>query len=235
MERKEDYLKRVSLCPMRVSELNNYDKFVEKIMLERDSGNTPEKYFRKFMVFYILETEYRIDFMYDLAGILEKQVVMKGNRIPFLLNGAHISTVYPNLQQDENGDTILCFGQRLNTYLPITLIKKSCGRKLSDLLQESDYNPLWDDYLIEIYRANAYELFKHHYVYCFGNYEETSNFIREHNDILSYHQKKQDVENDKKEKLTPAQKTRLKIIQVINNSLFSEFEDWSRSGWKASK
>lgn len=227
LERKEDYLKRVS-------ELNNYDKFVEKIMLERDGGNTPEEYFRKSMDFYILETEYRIDFMYELAGILENQVVTKGNRIPFLLNGSHISTVYPYLQQDENGDTILCFGQRLNTYLPITLIKKSCGRKLSDLLQESDYNPLWDDYLIEIYRAKAYELFKYHYVYCFGNYEETSNFIREHYDILSYHQKSKMWKEIKKEKLTPAQKTRLKNIQVINNSLFSEFEDWSRSGWKAS-
>lgn len=225
LERKEDYFKRAN-------DLNNYDEFVEKVMLERKNGNTPKEHFCKSMDFYILEAEHRIDFMYKLAEMLEKEDVTKGNRIPFLLNGSHVNTVYPYLQQDENGDTTLCFGQRLKIYLPITLIERSCGRKLSDLLQESDFNPLWDDYLIEIYRAKAYELFKYHYAYCLGNYEEASGFIREHYNILSYHEENKMWKKTKTEKLTPSQKTRLKNIQIINNSLFSEFDDWSRAGWK---
>lgn len=111
MERKEDYLKYAN-------ELNNYDKFVETVMLERNNGNTPEEYFCKSMDFYVLEFEHRIDFMYELAEELEKKEDGKGNRVLFLLEGSHINTIYPYLKQDEDGDTILCFEQRLKKYPP---------------------------------------------------------------------------------------------------------------------
>lgn len=102
------------------------------------------------------------------------------------------------------------------------------------MLQESAYNPFWDDYIIETYRAKAYELFIYHYFYSLGNYKESSEFIREHYDILSYHKKDKIWKKLNQQELTQAQKTRLKNIQVINSFLFSEFDDWSRSGWKAS-
>lgn len=102
---------------------------------------------------------------------------------------------------------------------------------MHDIIKESDSNPFLDDYLIKIYRAKAYELFKYHYSFISENYEDISCFIRDKYDILSFHEKNK-MWKDTKRQLTPQQKTRVANIQVINNYLFPEFNGWNRADWR---
>ncbi|MDL2302149.1 transposase family protein [Lachnospiraceae bacterium OttesenSCG-928-D06] len=227
IDRNEDYIKLAN-------ELNDYDKYVEGTLIKNIETDSDKNFFCKSMSFYLLEKNNRIDFMYKIAGILERKEDLNFNKIKFLMKGFTAHVACPYIAEDEEGMPYLDCDLQAKYYPPIMLTEKSCSPYLDKISEEYESNPFLDDEIITIFRIKAYELFKYHYTFVFENYGEVSDFIRNNYDILSYH-KSNKIWNDIKEnQLTFKQKERLDNIIEINNYLFPEISNsgLSRAGWR---
>ena len=220
--------------------LNIYDKYVETVMTERrpDDLDVNEDYFNKSMYFYDLESIYRVEFMYKLAEILKEKGLINADKIRSLIGNtilpenSYTVVSCPYIVEHE-GTKLLGFEQRANIYLPITLAGKSYKRILHDILENTGDYSFLDDCLANIYviRVDVLELFKYHYTFTSDNYKEISDFLRENYDARLYHDKDK-MWKKVKGKLTPEQKERLDIIQVINECLVPNMYALNRENWQ---
>ena len=229
IKRKADYLKLAN-------ELNDYDRYIENARMRNHCGNSAKEYFQKSMGFYTLEMSSRMDFMYKLAETFESEGFSNAHKIRFLIEGYDTTVACPYIEQDADGNLAQGFRQETRCYFPLPLIEKSCGRKMNDLLHETDKNPFLDEGLIYVYRAKVHALFKYHYVFNSEDYDDISDFISNNFDIRSYYDsgkiwKGLSVFDDE---LTHEQKIRLLNIQLINNHLIPHLENGNILRWKNS-
>ena len=202
-----------------IENFNSYDSFVE-VMLPKDEDNDYD-YFCKSMDFYHLEIYKRLDFNYKLAIRLEKAIRMKNidldsiDKKYFLLRRFHPCVFWPFMDEANNCPR---YDEKNKYYRPLLFIEEMWQEQ--NLLDDDIHNRGVSDtfYLI---RAKAYELFNYYYEYDSNDYEDISNFIRRHYNVQSYHEKNKEWycigKNEKKKNYT-----RVKIVEKINNALFSE-------------
>jgi hypothetical protein len=77
----------------------------------------------------------------------------------------------------------------------------------------------WEEY--NYLRARLYELFKYNYKFMPDTYRDISEFIREHYNMLPYHEKNKEWSYKKYEN-KQYKKMRIKNVLLINNSLFGK-------------
>ncbi len=186
-----------------------YDCFVDDVFMQETE--TDREYFMKSLEFYSLEIYKRIDFIYKLAVRLDipnAPIIDK--------NHALVKRFHPEVVIHHNvQDGVDCFQTRHKYYRPMLM--------LEDLWQEEKryedpryLNMLQKHHLV---RAKAYELFKYHYKFTSSDYKDISNFLRDHYNVLDYHEPhKIWIQPDKKRK--SEREARVVKALEINEALF---------------
>ncbi len=203
-----------------VNLFNEYDKFVSNAFMQQPKNS--EDYFIKSMEFYYLEIYKRIDFIYKLALRLENEpsiVIYKNHP---LVKRFHPIVVCPIVDNNEH----LNFIELHKYYRPMLMIE--------DLWQEQKLynNPLYL-YTLQNYhliRAKVYEIFNYHAKFISNDYNEISNFLKTHYNILCYHDSNKIwIQPDKKRKYE--RNARVKKALEINNALFEYSEKRVPKKW----
>lgn len=190
---------------------DTYDRFVDEIFMQQMENS--KDYFLKSMEFYYLEMYKRLDFIYKLAIKLEKE-----NASVIKKNHALVKRFHPYVCDVYNEEGILKFGARIKYYRPMLLLEEfwQQGRLYNE--------PMYEDMLMKHHfiRAKIYELFKYHFQFVSDDYDDMSEFIDKHYNILHYHQpQKIWIQTDKKRKTD--REARIINALEINEALFGDF------------
>ena len=187
---------------------DTYDKFVSTVFIKEQGDD--KDYFQRSMDFFHLEIYKRIDFIYKLACRLE------GADSPFIdKNHALVKRFHPKVLGIYADNNHPVFGTRFNYYRPMLMLEESWQK------QKKYVEPMFFDTLQkhQLVRAKAYELFRYHNKFVSENYTEISSFIRDHYNILAYHDpKKIWIQKDKK--TTHNKNIRVSKALEINEALF---------------
>lgn len=203
-----------------VAELfDTYDRFVKTVFMQETDDSKP--YFYNSMNFYYLEIYKRIDLIYKLACRLE------GEDSPVIdKNHALVKRFHPEVHSVYVKEKNHAFTTRYKYYRPMLMLEELWQQK-------KRYNePMYLDTLQKHYmiRAKVYELFKYHYRFVSDNYDEISDFIRKHYNILGYHEpKKVWIHEDKKRK--SEREARIIKALEINEALFGDSDKRKPKKW----
>ena len=172
-----------------LKDLNEYDDFVKKILpVDNESVN---KYLKKMMEYYYLESYKRIDFMLILANPMLKIDIPVSDRNNIFLKRFCPKVLYPF---DDKGR--LGFDIKYNYYRPLLMIEQELFRQIraGKDVDIHKYGIQLQKY--QIIRAKAYEIFKYHAEYVlpdykgeenYNTYKEIKNFIQQYYNLKSYH------------------------------------------------
>lgn len=184
-----------------------YDQYIDELFMQ-PAENT-ESYFRQSLDFYFFEIYKRLDFIYKLAVRLDELDFPKIGKDCIFIKRFH-PAVCDVLEQ--NGS--LEFGERIKYYRPMLMLETKWLEKIRE--EPVDFFKWQMHYFI---RAKIYELFKYHCIFVSDDYDEISNFIKGHYNILDYHDpNKIWIQFDKEQKC----KREARIIKAleINEALF---------------
>ena len=186
-----------------------YDRFVDDVFMQETE--TDREYFMKSLEFYSLEIYKRIDFIYKLAVRLDIPNAPTIDKNHPLVKRFHPEVVIDYKIQDG----AYCFQTRHKYYRPMLM--------LEDLWQEEKRyeDPLYF-YMLQkhhLIRAKAYELFKYHYKFTSSDYEDISNFLRKHYNVLSYHEPHKVWIQPNKKRKSEREARVIKALE-INEALF---------------
>lgn len=189
---------------------DTYDRFVDEVFMGKIEKS--KDYFLKSMGFYYLEIYKRLDFIYKLAVRLENKDLPVINK-----NHPLVKRFHPCICDVFVEEGILKFGSKNKYYGPMLLLEEFWQR-------EELYNdPVYEDMLTKYHfiRAKIYELFKYHFQFVSDDYDDISDFIDKHYDILHYHQSQKIwIQADKKRKID--REARIIRALEINKALFGD-------------
>lgn len=197
---------------------NIYDGYIDEVFMQPTANS--KDYFLKSLDFYSLEIYKRIDFIYKLAVRLENSSVIEKKHV--LVRRFH-PKVCDVIEQDGLVDFTY---NRTAYYRPMLLLEDHWQQK--GLYNEAIYEDKWQKYYF--IRAKVYELFKYHFQYISDDYDDISDFISKHYNILRYHEpNKVWTQEDKKLKVD----REMRIIRAleINEALFGVSEKRAPKPW----
>lgn len=198
-----------------VNLFNVYDRFVGTAFMQepRDSRD----YFMKSMEFYYLEIYKRVDFIYKLAVRLEDDNSITIDKNHALVRRFTPETLAVTVSENPDTNTEISFTKMHRYYYPMLMLEEIWQQKKSYTDPQYVYT-LQTHHLI---RAKVYELFKYHYKFISDDYDELSDFIRNHYNILRYHEpNKVWIQPNKKRKRE--RDARIKKALEINDALFGD-------------
>lgn len=194
-----------------VAELfDTYDKFVKTVFMHETENS--RDYFHKSIDFFYLEIYKRIDFIYKLACRLDCADAPTINK-----NHALVKRFHPEVLGFYADNDRPVFGTKFNYYRPMLMLEEAWQ-------EEMRYNkPIYPETLqkYHLIRAKVYELFKYHYQFVSDSYNEISDFIREHYNILSYHEPEKIWIQDDREHKAEREVRIIKALE-INEALFGD-------------
>lgn len=201
---------------------DTYDGYINEVFMQPAADS--KDYFLKSLDFYSLEIYKRIDFIYKLAVRLE------GINASFITS-QHIlvKRFHPCVYDVINNNGLVKFGTRIEYYKPMLMLEELWQQK------ESYNAPMYEDKWQKYYfiRAKIYELFKYHFQFVSDDYDDISNFINKHYNILQYHEpKKIWIQEDKK--LKADRERRIIKALEINEALFGKSDKRNPQKWEAS-
>jgi hypothetical protein len=205
------FIKGANYSRARIIEMfDDYDRFVHnKFMGESENS---KDYFEKSLEFYFLEIYKRIDFMYKLAVRLE------GSDAPSI-DKEHplVKRYHPIVLVARDSDGQLGFVEKHKYYRPMLMLEERWQKE--ELYKRNSYfNSLIGHHML---RAKVYEAFMYHCRFASNDYDEISTFIRDHYDVLSYHEpNKKWIHEDKEHKA----EREIRVIKAleINEALFGD-------------
>lgn len=203
---------------------NTYDQFVNTVFMQEPKDN--HDYFMKSMEFYYLEIYKRIDFMYKLAIRLEDKKSITIDRNHALVKRFTPEVIVIKASDNLNTNSEIDLRTMHKYYYPMLMLEEIWQqKKLYD-------DPLYLDTLQthHLIRAKVYELFKYHYKFMSNDYDEISDFIKTHYNILHYHERnKVWIQEDKEHKYECD--ARIKKALEINEALFGYSDKRNPQTW----
>lgn len=193
-------------------DFNRYDQFVETLLPKAE--DVGYEYFCKSMDFYHLEIYKRLDFIYRLALKLENTAATTLGEEYFLVKRFHPVVIWLDMDAQNNCPR---YDERYKYYRPLLFIEKYLIE--NDKLNDSTSSDILFEY--NFVRAKIYELFAFHYEFASNDYNDISNFIRNHYNMQSYHIKNKEwhtVEYGKNR----YKKARIENVLMINSALFGK-------------
>ena len=192
-----------------------YDEFAQMAFMA-DAINAKD-YFTKSMDFYHLEIYKRVDFIYKLAVHMENARVTAINKNNLLVKRFAPIVMCP--YQDEIRNCLI-YNQKYKYYKPFLMLEKSWDFQLEANSSQLDSLASFDAWTERHYvRAKLFELFNYHYAFTSCDFDDISAFIRNHYDVLSYHDpSKEWIQEGKKTKQDRV--VRLKNALEINEAFF---------------
>ena len=201
-----------------VSLFNACDQYIDEHFMQPAEDN--KSYFLKSLEFYYFEIYKRLDFIYKLAVRLDE---LNSPRIE--KDCIFIKRFQPAVCDvlEQNGS--LMFGNRIMYYRPMLMLEAAWLEKLYE-------NPVdifkWQKH--HFIRAKIYELFKYHFNFVSNDYDEISDFIKAHYNILDYHDpNKIWIQTDKE--LKRERDARIIKALEINEALFGTSDKRSPVAW----
>ncbi len=200
---------------------DTYDGYANEVFMQPAANS--KDYFLKSLDFYSLEIYKRIDFIYKLA-------VRLGDINAPVITNQHIlvKRFHPYVCDVINNKGSLEFGTRIEYYKPMLMLEELWQQKVS--YNEPMYEDKWQKYYF--IRAKVYELFKYHFQFVSDDYDDISDFINKHYNILQYHEpKKIWIQEDKKLKVDRERRI-IKALE-INEALFGKSDKRNPQKWEA--
>lgn len=171
--------------------LDVYEHFVNEYFMQTPKDS--REYFTNSLDYYSLEIYKRIDFIYKLAVNLEESAAINIDKNHALVKRFHPDVVV-GLYNDGNEVGYLA---QTRFYRPMLMLEDLWQRQKR--YEDPLYGALLENY--RIVRAKAIELFKYHFKYVSDDYDDISDFIQNHFNILEYHDSQKEwVQKDKKRK-----------------------------------
>lgn len=195
-----------------IDDFNRYDTFIETILPK--SEDVGYEYFCKSMDFYHLEIYKRLDFIYRLALKFEDTTPTEIDKAYFLIKRFHPVVIWLDIDAQNNCPR---YDERYKYYRPLLFLENHLIE--NDKLNESTNSDVFIEY--NIVRAKIYELFTFNYAFVSNDYNDISDFIRNHYNMQSYAIKNKEwnfVEYRKKR----YKKARIENVLMINNALFGK-------------
>lgn len=191
-----------------IDDYNNYDKFVESILPNGDDKSIV--YIQKCMHFYDLEIYKRLDFIYKLALKMESENVTDIDREHPFVKRFHPIVLMPYVKDNQ-----VKFHEQSKYYKPIIFMEEKRMEQYS--VNDSNLCYMWQT--CHLLRAQAYEMFKHHYEFRSDDYESIAEFLHTYYNLKEYHVKDKKWDNQGKTKLD---ENRIRISNAlnINDALF---------------
>jgi len=189
---------------------DEYDGYIDEVFMQPTINS--KDYFLKSLDFYFLEIYKRIDFIYKLAVRLENSNLPVIDKKHVLVRRFH-PKVCDVIEHD--GLFEFVYNNRTAYYGPMLLLEDHWQQN------ESYNDPMHEDKWQKYYfiRAKVYELFQYHCQFISNDYDDISDFINKHYNILQYHEpKKIWIQEDKKLK-ADREKRIIKALE-INEALF---------------
>ena len=189
---------------------DEYDGYIDEVFMQPTINS--KDYFLKSLDFYFLEIYKRIDFIYKLAVRLENSNLPVIDKKHVLVRRFH-PKVCDVIEHD--GLFEFVYNNRTAYYGPMLLLEDHWQQN------ESYNDPMHEDKWQKYYfiRAKVYELFQYHCQFISNDYDDISDFINKHYNILQYHEpKKIWIQEDKKLK-ADHEKRIIKALE-INEALF---------------
>lgn len=201
---------------------NSYDQFVDELFMQPTENS--KDYFWKSLDFYFLEIYKRLDFIYKLAVRLE-------NTDSPVIDKEHplVKRFHPYVCDVSDKDGSLKFSPRIMYYRPMLMLEELWQQK------KLYYEPMYEDTLWKHHfiRAKVYEFFKYHFKFISDDYDEISDFIDRHYNILHYHESpKIWIQQDRKYKAE--REARIIKALEINEALFGDSEKRNPRTWNLS-
>lgn len=188
---------------------DTYDGYIDEVFMQPTANS--KEYFVKSLDFYSLEIYKRVDFIYKLAVRLEYSNSPVIDKKHILVRRFH-PTVCDVINQS---GTLKFNGSRIVFYRPMLMLEEMWQER--ELYNEPMYEDKWQKYYF--IRAKVYELFKYHYQFISDDYDDISDFINKHYNIMNYHEsQKVWIQNDKK--LKADRERRIIKALEINEALF---------------
>lgn len=201
---------------------DEYDGYIDEVFMQPTASS--KDYFLKSLDFYSLEIYKRIDFIYKLA-------VRLGNSNSSVIDKKHVLVrqFHPKVCDVIEHDGLVDFiYNRTAYYRPILLLEDHWQQK--ELYNEPMHKDRWEKYYF--IRAKVYELFKYHFQFVSDDYDDISDFINRHYNILQYHEpKKIWIQEDKKLKADRDRRI-IKALE-INEALFGKSDKRNPQKWEA--
>ena len=194
-----------------------YDRFIQE-RFKRDARDSKD-YFNLSMDFYHLEIYNRIDFIYKLAVKMESKGQVNIDKEDLAVKRFLNNNFWPDM--DHVNDCIV-YSTKHKYYRPLLFIEEELEERIVNDTGAScghyfKHFNAWQNRHIE--RAKVYEIFNYHYEFVSDDYDDMVDFIRNHYDVLTYHDpnKQWIVEG-------PARKRKIRIRNAleINKSLFAD-------------
>lgn len=200
---------------------DEYDGYIDEVFMQPTASS--KDYFLKSLDFYSLEIYKRVDFIYKLA-------VRLANMNAPVITSQHIlvKRFHPYVCDTINNNGSLGFGTRIGYYKPMLMLEELWQQK--ELYNEPMHKDRWEKYYF--IRAKVYELFNYHFQFESDDYDDISDFINEHYNILQYHEpKKIWIQEDKK--LKADREKRIIKAWEINEALFGKSDKRNPQKWEA--
>ena len=190
---------------------DTYDRFVNEVFMQSIGSN--KDFFSKSMDFYYLEGYKRLDFIYKLAVRLENSdsLAVTKNSILIKLFQSNVCDVI-----DQNG-SLKFDGSRIVTYRPMLMLEEVWQER--KLYNEPMYEDKWSKYYF--IRAKVYELFKYHFKFVSDDYDDISDFINKHYNILQYHEPNKIWIQEEKKLKADRERRIIKALE-INQAIFGD-------------
>lgn len=198
-----------------------YDRYIDEVFMQ-PAVNSQDYFFKSFD-FYSLEIYKRIDFIYKLA-------VRFGDINAPVITSQHIlvKRFHPYVCDVISNNGSLEFGTRIGYYKPMLMLEELWQQK--EAYNEPMHEDKWQKYYF--IRAKIYELFKYHFHFISDDYDDISDFINKHYNILQYHEpKKIWIQEDKK--LKADRDGRIIKALEINEALFGKSDKRNPQKWEA--
>lgn len=202
------FSKNNNYCHIALVNLFNIcDQYIDNLFMH--PAENSKSYFSQSLDFYFFEIYKRLDFVYKLAVRLDELHFPKIEKSNLFVRRFH-PIVYDVL--DQNGS--LKFRNRIKYYRPMLMLELAWLQKLPE--EPLDVFKWQELYFI---RAKIYELFKYHFSFTSNDYDEISDFIKIHYNILGYHDSNKIwFQTDKKRKYE--RDARIIKALEINEALF---------------
>ncbi|MBD5472843.1 MAG: hypothetical protein HDR20_08085 [Lachnospiraceae bacterium] len=204
-----------------VNFFDTYDGYVNEVFMQPTANS--KDYFLKSLDFYALEKYKRIDFIYKLAvrlGDINMPVISKHHIL--------VKRFHPCVCDVINKNDSLEFAPRIEYYSPMLMLEEVWQK--NKLYNEPMYEDKWQKYYF--IRAKVYELFKYHCQFVSDDYDDISDFISKHYNILHYHEPNK-VWIQEEKKLKADRERRIIKALEINEALFGKSDKRNPRKWEA--
>lgn len=204
-----------------VNLFDTYDGYIDEVFLQPTANS--KDFFLKSLDFYSLEINKRVDYIYKLAVRLEDMnapVITKQHIL--------VKRFQPYILDVINNNDSLEFSKRKEYYKPMLMLEELWQQK--ELYNDPMYEDKWTKYYF--IRAKIYELFKYHFQFISYDYDDISDFISKHYNILHYHEPNK-VWIQEEKKLKADRERRLIKALEINEALFGKSDKRNPRKWEA--